>query len=162
MTWLKTFSSNGCGAGVLVDGVANELGGIVKRVGGFGQEGPERLEVMGTDGVHLHGCAHAVRRARSASSCAPLAKWSPAAAWISIGGKPVRSAWRGLASGWAAVTKRRSASSGLLPRDQIRAWMSAAKCGRLCTVRCARLDGVIGVITLSPECQGAPQVAAPT
>jgi hypothetical protein len=30
---------------------------------------------------------------------------------------------------WAAVTKRRSASSGLLPRDQMRAWMSAAKCG---------------------------------
>ena len=28
---------------------------------------------------------------------------------------------------WAAVTKRRSASSGLLPRDQMRAWMSAAK-----------------------------------
>jgi hypothetical protein len=55
---------------------------------------------------------------------------------------------------WAAVTKRRSASSGLLPRDQMRAWMSAAKCGRLCTGRCARLDGVSGVITLSPECQG--------
>jgi hypothetical protein len=48
----------------------------------------------------------------------------------------------------------RSASSGLLPRDQMRAWMSAAKCGRLCTGRCARLDGVIGVIALSPECQG--------
>lgn len=28
---------------------------------------------------------------------------------------------------WAAVTKRRSARSGLLPRDQMRAWMSAAK-----------------------------------
>ena len=28
---------------------------------------------------------------------------------------------------WAAVTKRRSASSGLLPRDQVRAWVSAAK-----------------------------------
>jgi hypothetical protein len=28
---------------------------------------------------------------------------------------------------WAAVTKRRSAGSGLLPRDQMRAWMSAAK-----------------------------------
>jgi hypothetical protein len=28
---------------------------------------------------------------------------------------------------WAAVTKRRSAGSGLLPRDQLRAWMSAAK-----------------------------------
>jgi hypothetical protein len=28
---------------------------------------------------------------------------------------------------WAAVTKRRSASSGLLPRDQMRAWVSAAK-----------------------------------
>ncbi len=28
---------------------------------------------------------------------------------------------------WAAVTNRRSASSGLLPRDQMRAWMSAAK-----------------------------------
>src|SRR4029077_7035017 len=27
----------------------------------------------------------------------------------------------------AAVTKRRSASSGLLPRDQVRAWVSAAK-----------------------------------
>ena len=25
--------------------------------------------------------------------------------------------------------------------------------GRLCTGRCARLDGVSGVITLSPECQ---------
>ena len=31
------------------------------------------------------------------------------------------------AADWAAVTKRRSASSGLLPRDQMRAWMSAAK-----------------------------------
>jgi hypothetical protein len=30
---------------------------------------------------------------------------------------------------WAAVTKRRSASSGLLPRDQMRAWMSVAKSG---------------------------------
>jgi hypothetical protein len=29
----------------------------------------------------------------------------------------------------AAVTKRRSASSELLPRDQMRVWMSAAKCG---------------------------------
>jgi hypothetical protein len=28
---------------------------------------------------------------------------------------------------WAAVTKRRSGGSGLLPRDQLRAWMSAAK-----------------------------------
>jgi hypothetical protein len=28
---------------------------------------------------------------------------------------------------WAAVTKRRSAGSGLLPRDQVRAWMPAAK-----------------------------------
>jgi hypothetical protein len=28
---------------------------------------------------------------------------------------------------WAAVTKRRSAGSGLLLRDQMRAWMSAAK-----------------------------------
>jgi hypothetical protein len=26
--------------------------------------------------------------------------------------------------------------------------------GRLCTGRCARLDGVSGVITLSPECRG--------
>jgi hypothetical protein len=50
----------------------------------------------------------------------------------------------------AAVTKRRSASSELLPRDQMRAWMSAAKCGnRLvgCTRRGARLRGVSGVIT---------------
>src|SRR5262249_59430809 len=32
------------------------------------------------------------------------------------------------ATEWAAVTKRRPASSGLQPRDQMRAWVFAAKC----------------------------------
>src|SRR5215472_3614318 len=57
---------------------------------------------------------------------------------------------------WAAITKRRSASSGAAAAGpdaglDVRGEMRAQ--AELCTSRCARLGGVSGVITLSPECQ---------
>jgi len=57
---------------------------------------------------------------------------------------------------WAAITKRRSASSGAAAAGpdaglDVRGEMRAQ--AELRTSRCARLGGVSGVITLSPECQ---------
>src|SRR5262249_56171137 len=57
---------------------------------------------------------------------------------------------------WAAITKRRSASSGAAAAGpdaglDVRGEMRAQ--AELCTSRCARLGGVNGVIPLSPTCQ---------
>ena len=76
-----------------------EPGGALDGVGGLGQERPEELEDVRRRRVELEPRVDAVLAGALAKAVGVREHGSPVAAWISIGGRPLRSADNGLTTG---------------------------------------------------------------
>jgi hypothetical protein len=83
-------------------GVADEAASLLEGLGGFGEEAPEDVEVVGVHAEQLEASLHPAVLGVVGELAGLVQERSPVAAWISIGGRPVRSADSGLITGSSA------------------------------------------------------------